>query len=319
MTALQSGFYPYYSNKCGEYNNIHLINDFNYLKEQHNLQNLVYETCKQLSANNISLNRAYRDRLKCCKNNKFRKQIFLGFTDSNEVVTQQILDKIHNFLIHTFDIGMKLDSRELETISETADEDYETDSKMSGVDDVPSVTTSLGRSFSFASSASTNGGGYKDDNLITINSIIDKKRDLLQQLTGNKYLNKFTSVIAQDTHIANNYAANNGHYAPRYYYWSIYADWDGTDKSNPGYNYCDWYIEPKHSSLKHELLSGPSKLMTKPQWHDLIALCGIYRHCQKVKVIAADFDDLHGYGIKRYTPIQTQHLLALMIYCNFQV
>eukprot|EP01084_Bolivina_argentea_P188780 324867_1 len=110
------------------YNNRTLLNDYIHLLTTHN-SNKDYENiykyfvsemtnkCDVISCNFFS--RYQRDRSRDYDLN-IRQQLF-NTSETKEINTQEIIDRIHCYWLHTFDLGYKLTSKELQEIS-TKDE-----------------------------------------------------------------------------------------------------------------------------------------------------------------------------------------------------
>eukprot|EP01084_Bolivina_argentea_P216340 367569_1 len=101
----------------GSYSNTQLLNDFHHILQIHNYDtiNTLFindSTDKQciLTTNKICqlLLRNYRNRNTNSMDNKQRKQLYYGSNISTEITTQQILDYIHCFIYHSYDLGFKL-------------------------------------------------------------------------------------------------------------------------------------------------------------------------------------------------------------------
>eukprot|EP01084_Bolivina_argentea_P102905 184347_1 len=110
----------YNLNQCG----LSVLNDFHHLLSKHydqfeDVYNLLKKTCNNKNVCTLSkcimFKRNYRDR--ACGQSK-RKQLNAMYFVTNELTieTQQILDKIHCFYIHSFDIGYKLTRKEKQYI-----------------------------------------------------------------------------------------------------------------------------------------------------------------------------------------------------------
>ena len=117
------GMYRYVNNGLGEhYNNTHLLNDFNHLIEFHdNVFNHIYEyfdgECDLEKC--LLIKRLHRDR-DYYKNDAKRKEIYYNYDDAKEINTQQILDKIHCYYRHSYDLGFRVKKSKLLSIQKNA-------------------------------------------------------------------------------------------------------------------------------------------------------------------------------------------------------
>ena len=127
----EGGVYEYL--KSINYSNHLLLDDVAHVVQKHNSDfealykwavtelgdtECAVEKCK------IIIDRHYRDRKLCAEDNEYRKNLYFGFNDSKEVNLQQILDKLHCFLMHSIDFGFVLTQKDEDEIDHIADDDF---------------------------------------------------------------------------------------------------------------------------------------------------------------------------------------------------
>lgn len=104
------------------YDNIDLLNSFHHLLRVHSVQfeevyNKLIDKCSDGKICALSdcyiIRRNHRDRSKLIDNVGDLRKLYFNYDDDNtDIVTQQILDKIHSHYFHSFDIGYKLSQKE---------------------------------------------------------------------------------------------------------------------------------------------------------------------------------------------------------------
>eukprot|EP01084_Bolivina_argentea_P091921 165434_1 len=311
---LKGGFYDLYMSKCGEYNNIYLINDFSHICEKHNLLELITETKKELMSGDnknicilnecISLNRMYRDRYKCCKHNRFRDVLYLGFiNDINEIITQQLMDKIHSHYFHSFHLGCKITEQERKSILCDHDTNTCDDEKKQFVAD------------------------NFDANLHALDKLLGhKKRRHTESMKNQRNSNKFLINVSNTKQIYG--------FGRRFFYWDHYKNNNETDDdayygsgsnfaaspdANYGFKLKDWYILARYNTFKEELLQNELCCITSIAWDILESKAIIHINtdrCKKTGFCARGASAI-CYDMVYRQSIKTDHFIAIMIYCNF--
>ena len=119
----------------GNYNNSQLINDFHHIIHEHQFKTiyqiftLYYKSanhcikCKSSKGDGICklLKRNYRSRDKNYHNNLYRQRLYYGYNLSTEITTQQILDYIHCYIYHSYDLGLKFTSKQTKMLNDHLD------------------------------------------------------------------------------------------------------------------------------------------------------------------------------------------------------
>eukprot|EP01084_Bolivina_argentea_P191569 329066_1 len=119
----------------GSYNNSKLLNDFHHIVERHHyhtIQQLLVscgasDGCYMESDLCQLLVRNYRNRNSGAtheeKQEEYRCGLYFGYATSTEVATQQILDAIHCFVYHSYDLGHTLTASQLYLLNNHERED----------------------------------------------------------------------------------------------------------------------------------------------------------------------------------------------------
>eukprot|EP01083_Nonionella_stella_P150592 479963_1 len=223
----------------------------------------------------------------------------------HEISIQQILDRIHSHYCHSYDIGFKFTSKERDKIKMCAYPDDENDSKWA----------------------------LSDEN----DTYMSQKKSCLlqtQQILSTKYrvprcrddINKFCSVLGAQSRQTDDTKSEIKTYSfgYRYYYWSYYMlrmnddEYNFDERTNKPYRVRDWYIEEKYDSLKEELLQNKISCISEGQYESLVCKANKNLRSQYAKTISCKCDDWEmKYDIKKHDPIELQHVLAIMVYCNY--
>eukprot|EP01084_Bolivina_argentea_P264956 448999_1 len=123
----------------------------------------------------------------------------------------------------------------------------------------------------------------------------------------------------------------------RFFYWDYYKDnkdvydirqnYGFDDKmrhANEGdYTLQDWYFAKKYKSLKEEILQNEIFPLLKYKWLQLYQLANIHLNCTQGKSFRniipmfAEDNNADMYGIKPGDTISIEHVIAIMIYCNY--
>eukprot|EP01084_Bolivina_argentea_P236035 397001_1 len=184
-------------------NDVNLLNDFIHLLSYHldDFENIYNTFCHNGSCdleNCISIRRNQRDRSNLVQNEHLLNKLY--FNDQNIAqVREQILDRIHCYFLHTFDIGYRFTENERQLIiSDNGQDDAKDDSKDEHVDK------------------------HVDKYVKKIHNIIHAKKQICQNIE----LKRLRDENHKYTHIVNeemvNETMNQYSYGYRYYYWKFY-------------------------------------------------------------------------------------------------
>eukprot|EP01084_Bolivina_argentea_P102907 184352_1 len=291
--------------------NTELLNHFNHLLLHHddndifeNIHNILLHEINNglpcVLSNCIMMRRHYRDR--SVSNRKLFKELYCS-DDSNDIVTQQLLDRVHCHYFHTFDIGYRLKQKEKEHITN---------------DDVKISKENENSAF--------------DSTVFKIGRIIENKRNKHRNIQSlerlNNKNNKFTTGIMKSSSTDNRYS-----FGYRYFYWNYYKDNDDPyddahhssgivfeerAKANDGTQVKSWYISKKYKNLKEELLTNAICTLATKEVDIVILKAAIHLrtdHCKRMK--CERIKSTECYEIKQDAPIASNHLVAMTVYCSF--
>eukprot|EP01084_Bolivina_argentea_P113517 202281_1 len=290
------------------YNNTNLLNDYNHLLFRHSsddefecIYNILISTindeiCPISSC--LLMRRNYRNR-STLNNQHMKLQQLYCENDDKDIVKQQLLDRIHSYYFHTFDIGFKL--KKIDKINILRANVKDDDNKESVNDSV------------------------YDINVININQHIQQQ----SKYTTFNPNNKFSSNLSFLEFDAN---VKNYSYGYRYYYWKCYEKNDNTTEpasqlesfsqqlANKNSRLCDWFVPKKYENFKEEILSNAICQLNAIQWLHLQLKAedhldtDYFRSFQCVRDKTAIY-----YDMKYGDQLKINHLISLMIYCNYEV
>eukprot|EP01084_Bolivina_argentea_P170993 296261_1 len=249
--------------------NTNLINHFNHLVSCHYKQfeeiysyfnEYIYENkiCHLTLCKSFRRNR--RNRSEISQNERILTKMY---SNPSQMVSKQVLDRIHCYFFHSLDIGFKISKKQKNNVP-------------------------------------LNANWFKQNKHYKI---------------SKKKFNTLKSYVC----------------GWRYFYWPFYRNNKGKvdqilfSKGNnrykattDGYKLSDWYIAQKYSSLKEELLQNHICHINETQWNNLCATAYIHSQTSTAKDMACSENKFtQCYGIKRWDRITKQHLISLMVYCNF--
>eukprot|EP01083_Nonionella_stella_P286732 975871_1 len=246
-----------------------ILNDFLYLMHHHDGKEFEY-IYTQLDTCDIASCHAFRRR-----NDKIITHD--KNTDSKDVASHQILDKIHCYYQHCYDIGNRLLSHER------------------------------------ASLVSVNEGKPNEQNLDLFNpqtteirKILQRKRKACNDTVGllyNRTNARYNQLFVNDEQLQNDQTKETDTAAFKKYSFGIPFAYGYPDEP---FIYKSVDIKPKYESFKQELLSNDIAILTIDQFDSEYQKALLHFHSRYYK----DAFDSH---------ILMQYVLALMIYCNYDV
>ena len=141
------------------------------------------------------------------------------------------------------------------------------------------------------------------------------------------------------------YKSQNEQYSSgvRFFYWPYYEKNDAESnlvhrykgcaviEENPGYRLCDWYIAPKYTNFKEEILMNPLSALNLRQWKETlqkayVKLAAYNKNTERRRMICgANRRRKDGagnkwqplYGIKEDDEVTISHIMALLFYTNY--
>eukprot|EP01084_Bolivina_argentea_P092294 166067_1 len=285
---------------------IQLLNLFHHLNFEHSSDEdfeCIYHkfaVCDIKQCRLFERNHRSRERFKYDEN---KKKLYGKDLDDKQIMYLQIMDKIHCFFVHSFDIGRRLRRDEKDII-------------YASINKPETINESLGESVS----------------LQLLTALLCPKHELLYNTVETKQddaqCNKFCTnlgIVPNMTEEKQNVAEQiNDQYSVgiRFWYWEM--DYlsrvpDKDDVYNFGYKNKDWYVPKKFGKFKDELLNNDIVQINVKQFINEINKASLHvnsRHCKNMEPDYPRFHDL-TYGYIVDIPIQTEHLLAVMVYCNY--
>ena len=281
-----------------QYSNIDLVNDFVHVLYFHQGQlELMHAVLLKLNRNSACnvmtcyvMKRNHRDRAKHKAAAQMQRIYFIK--ETQDVVKQQLIDKIHCFFHHTFDIGFVPTQDELSRIFEGAD--------VSADNDGDAVLTKL-RAL-----------------------LLVKWKLHSSMVTAPK--NKFITSAGFDKYFSFGYRfyywphfrGNRNQHDMSLGMMSEYQD------ANEGHTLHDLYVVARHSTIKQELLFNNTRPLSVAEWRHLISKAQAHLTADIAKTLQTHWqytEHIHSkfYGIKNGAVVQLGHLTAMMAYCNYDV
>eukprot|EP01084_Bolivina_argentea_P193340 331710_1 len=289
-----------------KYTEISLLNDFNHLLTKHDdefctILNVLlsnYNTHKRCNLSNCCIiKRNYRNRSRCGSTNLENLHQMYGCKNVNDISKIQFMDRIHCYYFHSLDTGHRLSDLDRLALCETKQNDSECDQMV-----------------------------------VNIRKLINLKRQTVLNVDGLERItssSKFSTNMDGDTNVLYSYGV-------RYFYWDYYKNNSSLiDPVQEGIKECygvlktlekiaanecfmlkEFYVMPIFTSVKDELLKNIIYVISLTQWNMLVYKAKIHldtTYCKEKMCIQAE----KVYGIKQGTQITYSHLIAIMVYCNF--
>eukprot|EP01084_Bolivina_argentea_P150186 262290_1 len=285
-----------------------ILNNFNHLLRFHhaefeNIYHKLIEKCNDGKVCELSdclmMKRNYRNR--SSMQSDF-VDIYFNCNDMADIREQQILDKIHCFYFHSFDIGHKISYADSVLIQQKVEQEEKK---------------------------------VDDDEIEHDTSIISLHKYLMNKKQSSVHVNGFERIIRDKTKFCDTInsercsmpqSAYLYSYGFTFFYWENYKNNIETSdpihsknqEANPGYKLCDFYVKNKHKDLKNELLDNDICCIDMIHWLMLTVTADKHAKTNHFKTFQCLTDTYEcAYGIKPGTTITSMHLLVIMVYCNF--
>ena len=269
------------------YPNASLLDDYHHLIFYHDFDQIhssLFINCFDDNPNHVtgckSLVRNNRNRLSKYKNNH---QLLYYDTQSIQVNVEQIMDMIHCYFLHSYHLGLSLTSKEFVYIH--SNNDNNNDSSDDDDDDDDDNNNN-----------DMNGDTVKIQN---IQKIVNRKRKRIEYLRGTDRLmndNKFTTKIQNDNNYNRNLLIDE----------QIGIEYEYYDKNKK------FYVNAMYNSFREEIL----ELIPMNEWNVLKLRAQDMKNKKYSKLLMADDID-NGCRIEEGSLMYIEHLLSIMIYCNF--
>ena len=269
-----------------------LINDFMHLKKHHSCNNndmLNYFNdnlkCNNECDTNI-VKRHYRNRDECLDSEK-RRLMYFRFVESKCVVTCQIFDSIHTYLLHSYQIkNISILSQNMYTNDDDCD-----DIKLD-IDIINDDTT-----YDKIIDDILNENIIRPHKFITNNRMIAKKTSKYYENIKFELRNDIYAVVLNDESM--------GHF---FNYW---------DKKSLDKNY--YYVRNKYINLKLELVGNKIYRLTLIEWDDIILKCQYLMKTEYIKKLTSKNVGLWNKicGIYPGQPFTLEYCIVAYIYANY--
>eukprot|EP01083_Nonionella_stella_P278004 945277_1 len=294
------------------YNDVRLLNDFYHLLDAHDgdfediynhLNTILYDN-KGCHFTCLMRKRHYRNRLPLNHGREASLQRLYCDCDNEAIVTIQLLDRVHCYLMHTFDIGYKLTRRQ-----QQIDVDIKHDNDP-----------------------------HYDEHVMRIRQVLsakqDKQRLWLRNQSHSKFIttdhSAYPSEINCDKPKRTIQAFDYGY---RFYYHARYenssAETDraamfeisarhGVPNSSVGRTVSEWHIKPKYQTLRDELLLNSIATVGKNEFDLSMRKAAVHEQTNEVKQLKCTRgDSAEYYEMKTGDKITKDQIMAVMLYCNF--
>eukprot|EP01084_Bolivina_argentea_P215866 366580_1 len=271
--------------------NIDLVNDFEHILSIHAAQfdamydlAIYYNNNQDCSLSNCRVIRRH-----------YSDKAVSVFDSSLDVVKQQLLDKVHCYFYHAFDVGYKVKNAEMiKMLSDKVMEMQES----------------------------------KDTD--NIDHVLSRFRALVSTPPSIQCIDRSHKFITKGR---NNYYNYSFRFFYWEYFKYITNKYDRTvnlistfEHANKGYAVKDLYIAAKYRSLKEELLMNPICRVDKASFDVQWTKAGVHLQSQYASTFICGWKERgdsmkkkleNAYKIRVDDPIQIQHLTAILFYCNF--
>eukprot|EP01084_Bolivina_argentea_P288559 495278_1 len=262
----------------------------------------------------LMMRRNHRNRSLFKTQDKELQLLYFG-SENEEVVFQQICDKIHCHVFHSFDIGYKVSKYDKQEIIKTLNSD---ETKYDGGDlDTHDVS---------------------DKVVVAFNKLMYDRKQALSNIDG---LNRLTCSNSKFITTMQSKAPEYS-YGYRFFYWNYYKNHQGVmdlarqkggsmfnlgEETNVGYTLGQLYVSARFKELKDELTNNPIYTINVTQWNNLFTKAKIHLSSDYIKAITCQCYEEHkssfyGGGLQYYDnieykmPITVNHITAMMTYCN---
>lgn len=328
------GIYSYISRTLKNYSTVKLLDDYHYILNKYKNQfSSVYEILiTNIGSENINIEtsvifkRNNRNRQYCSYKNDIRCEYYGGYNASEEVSVQKLMDKIYCHLILSFDAGYQLSQNEIlqiatQQIQESKEIYYQQQQLL------------INGNNTLHQPPMKEKDDAVDSPLKMIVNITKKKNQILYKVRGEERMkyNKFVTHLNDDKldnkqddddEEEEKYLNNENNIKPDTYeidfgyqfkYWKSYRD-------------SKWYIPKKYDNLKSEMSRNKICKISDKQFEDDIKNAIAYKNCKrgrklKCKYLRLNYNEPteNEIKIKTNTPISIDHMLALMIFCNYDI
>jgi len=330
--------YIFISRTLNNYSTVRLLDDYhfvisNFSSQLHDVHEILVSDMGDIDvATSIIFQRINRNRQECAFRNDKRCEHFGGYNASEEVSVQKLLDKIYCHLILAFEAGYILTRHQILQIASKQIE--ESQQIYYGHEQQGQQQQRNGHG---------HGDADKDDAIDSalqiIVNITAEKRKTLQKVRGKRRMtyNKFVTQVPSDDDdddellldddsdvddekqapaprpAAERIKAYEMDFGYPFKYWSSYRD-------------NAWYVAAKYENLKSEMMRNTLCQLSYKQFEDDIKNAINFKNCKRGRKMKCHYT-MHTYNepserelkIKPLTPISIDHMLALLLFCNYDI
>eukprot|EP01084_Bolivina_argentea_P172532 298881_1 len=272
-----------------KYNINQILNDYIHIINNHN-SDACFEDIYNILNIDCSLNecasfrRNQRDRMNKLKNENNDSVIDDIKSDTNEHVFIDIMDQIHSYLLHTFDIGYRLNKNEKHILEECLN------------DDNNNINTSFN----------------------AMRKVLNKKRKKIEQkfdrVTYSKFVTKTYDIDQKDDDKDKQQQQQQQEMKENemttYSFSHSFKYWDIFNRNR-------LYVRRKFGSLKEELTSSKNICFIQmDEWNKTQSKAATFLETNHAKQLETKYD-WTDYKIKKRSQISISHLMVLIFYTDF--
>eukprot|EP01084_Bolivina_argentea_P295573 508911_1 len=224
----------------------------------------------------------------------------------------EILDNIHTYLVHGFDIGFRI-KRELNIVQ---------------VNDTQNEETEVQRNIIINDEELSAIHNDKEMKLLQ-NHLTLKRKELIQRrgadrVQQNKFLTDYQNTDKMEEKkdemksIENQVTSQDISYSFgfKYYYWLYYKNLDEDDvDGNRGHKYCEFYIQPKYDSFKQEIINQ----IPLHEYNITKNKAETFMTSKTIKSIqrSGSYQLAKKYGIQECQWLSVNNLMSIMFYTDY--
>eukprot|EP01084_Bolivina_argentea_P268226 455522_1 len=286
--SIDKDVYETISNK---YNPVTLLNDFNHLLQFHPhvfediydmMNNLIYNNAGCILGDCLLMRRHHRDRSKIYENETILNDLYFM---KDDVVSQQLLDRVHCHYFHSFDSGHKLSKKDKQDIA---------NQEKKSNDEYHHIISSkiLSKSKSMNELYRMKYKKHKFNHLTLYNFGV-------RFYYWPKYKNCSAREDPAQSPIASRYA--------------------NVLKDNAVIG--NWYVGPKYGNLKSELVNNDICRVSSVQWQNTLIKAEKYYESDVMKNMRCQLRQIESvwYELNYRDVLKRHHLVVLLTYCNYDL
>eukprot|EP01084_Bolivina_argentea_P208266 355159_1 len=234
-----------------------------------------------------------RDRSKLTINDVELKLLYRNNDHAVNMMQQQTLDRIHCYYLHSFDSGYKISIQDTMQLREIAD----------------------------SIEIKQNNNDMANDKILKayVSNFLERKKQSNSVADSSKFSTETDEQIKYS-------------FGFRFFYWDYYSKNNGSvdpvqggglmgndEVANAGYVLREFYVAPMFHHLKQELINNSICAISKLQWDILLQNAERHIKTEHFQTFVCDVglaDPMDYYQLAKYASITTNHLVAMMLYCN---